>query len=126
MDRIEFVLPLRLPLLNPQLRTHWARRRKRALDLAWHVSILIPLVQRPLSPWDRASVLIERFSPKRPDRDNLVPCAKPLLDILQPLHPKVRPLGLGVILNDSDDCIDLSVVHVQSALEQTRVLIIRQ
>lgn len=124
-ERIEFVIPMRLTLLNPTLRSHWSRRRKVALMLAWEVAVALPMARRPKTPWARANVRIERTSPKTPDRDNLYGSAKPLLDILQPLHAKCRPLGLGVIENDSDTCIDLVVVHVPGTQARTRVVLTR-
>lgn len=125
-DRIEFTLQQRLPLLGKQLRSHWAKRRRAALSMAWEIAAAIPRTSRPQTPWTRATVLVERYGPTKPDRDNLVSCVKPMLDILQPLHAKNRPLGLGIIANDNDDCIELSVVHVQSNLKQTRVTLVRE
>ena len=121
---IAFTLPLRMPLLNTILRTnHWKRSRLRQA-LAWQVAAALSKakIARPATPFLRAFVTVTRHSPKTADTDGIYGSAKALLDVLQPVS-KACPSGLGIIANDSPDCLVLVVRQVKSKLVQTDVTI---
>lgn len=125
-EQIDIMLGLRLMPLNTMLRTHWSKKRKLIQELAWEVRALIGHRQQPAEPWPRVSVLVERYSTQEPDEENLDSCVKFLMDVLQPFHPTLRPYGLGVIKEDNKKCVaKREVLHVQSRLKQTRVVITR-
>lgn len=124
VESIEFTIGHRLPLQNELIRAHYMVRRKMCLSLATEVAALIGPRRRPPVPWPKVDIRVERHSTKRPDRDGLRSCVKHLLDVLQPFHRTRIPYGIGVIQDDSDDCIrELDIVHVQSDQKITRVLI---
>jgi hypothetical protein len=119
--RLAFSLPLRLPLLNEQLRSHWQARRKSKRNLSWHVKIaILRLGAMPVVPMLQARIIVVRYSYKQPDGDNLAACVKPLLDVLQPLSRR-HPCGLGVIVDDSPDCVTVTVEHRKSKEVRTDV-----
>lgn len=123
---IAFTLGHRLPLLNVQLRKHWSSRGRTCRALAQEVHVLIGWKQKPPSPWGTVRIRVERHSPREPDEEGLTSCVKHLLDVLQPMHPKIRPYGLGIIENDHRKCVvKLDVIHVPSAAAITNVLIER-
>lgn len=64
--------------------------------------------KRPLHPFKKACVAITRYSVGSPDADNLSGSVKYLLDVMQPQSTR-HPFGLGIIENDSADCITLTV-----------------
>jgi len=99
---IAFVLPEPTILLNPYLRTHWTKRRKLQLALAWSVRIAMAEQRQviPPTPFARAVLRIERHSVKSPDYDGMVGGFKMLIDCLLPVTPR-RPWGLGVLIDDS-------------------------
>jgi len=119
VNRISFTLARPLPLLNVQLRTHWAKRRKAQIALAWEVvDAAQPLPEKPMT---KARVTVERYSIGTPDTDNL--CVKHLLDVLCP-QSKRHPVGLGVIVDDSPACCELHVkaVKVSKRADQKTVV----
>jgi len=121
---LQFELPFRLPTLNPQLRMHWSTKRKELLTLAWEIHAAIPRAVRPAVPLTGIEVEIDRYGPQRPDDENLKASAKWLLDVMQPVHEKKRPYGLGVILEDAKSCVhELRVHHVKSNAARTTVRI---
>ena len=119
---IQFTLPYTLPTLNTVLRAHWTKRRKSRNALAWAVVSAIGR-QRPLSPFSKARVRIERHSVGTPDEDGVQ--VKALLDVLQPFSPR-HPAGLGVITNDSPAflVLEISSVKVPSKEDQKTVVYI--
>jgi len=116
------VIPVRLPLLNVQLRMHHRARSRSLRVLAWEVRMA--LAQRklylPPKPFTKAVLRVFRHSTHRPDHDNLQACVKGLCDVLQPLHDR-NPCGLGVIANDAPDCLTVYVEHRQSKAIQTDI-----
>lgn len=109
--RLTFTLAAPLPLLNPMLRTHWSKRRRelKALSRAvWEAIIVVPGQRLPAAPYQRAKIAVLRRSPGHPDPDNLAASVKPLCDVLQPLTAK-RKYGLGIIINDGEDCLGKGV-----------------
>jgi hypothetical protein len=118
---IQFAIPYRLPLLNTMLRSHWAYRARERMTIAWLVKKAIGRL--PEKPLDKAVIHVYRHSPKQPDDDNLQGSVKSLLDVLQPVS-KRHPSGLGIIRNDSPDCIvSKTVTHVKSNQVLTEVII---
>jgi hypothetical protein len=124
---IRFELPFLLPTLNLLLReTHWERTERRN-QLAWWVVARMGR-QRPQTPLRRAHVRVERHTCQTLDRDNLAGSVKALWDVLQPMS-KRHPAGLGVILNDSPDCLliqDVQAVRVHRRTDQKTVVIIEE
>lgn len=121
MQPIEFVIPLRTPLLNVWQRMHWAQRRLTGQQIAW--AIRAQVGPGPRVPIERCTVTVERQSTRAPDADGLYGGLKPLLDALQPCS-KRHPYGLGLILDDGPRCLlVLHAWHVQGPLVQTRVVI---
>lgn len=121
---VAFSLPLRLPTLNPMLRTHWSERRKQLRALSWEVHIALPPANRPATPFEHIEIEIDRFNHQEPDEENQKASAKLLLDVLQPMHPKQRSYGLGVIRDDARWCVHrLDVNHVPSRQPRTDVRI---
>lgn len=121
---VAFSMPLQLPTFNPMLRMHWSKKRKIIQALSWEVVAALPRNERPPTPLKNVNVMITRYGKTEPDEDNLKASSKLLLDVLQPMHPTVRPYGLGVILNDAKWCVhSTTVVHVCSNEKRTDVKI---
>lgn len=95
-----------LPSQNVLLRMHWAKRGRVRRRVAWMLMAELLKHKRPMSstPIQRCNVRILRYAKQAPDGDNLPSSAKLILDVLQPLS-KRHPDGLGVIENNSADCI---------------------
>jgi Holliday junction resolvase RusA-like endonuclease len=109
---ISFTLPRILPLLNVQLRQHWAKRQRNQKKLAWEVKAAIGTL--PWAPFARARVTVERCSVGVPDTDNLVASCKALMDVLC-VYSKRHPFGLGIIADDSPGVCELIVRAVKVA-----------
>jgi hypothetical protein len=112
MADLVFRLAAPLPLLNVQLRQHFAQRGAAKKDLAWEVLAALGRA-RPAQPLQRVEVTIWRHSVQAPDQDNLVASAKSLLDVLQPAS-KRHPYGVGVISGDDPARLRLAVHHVKA------------
>jgi hypothetical protein len=82
--------------------------------------------QRPLQPFAKARIVVERHSIRDVDIDNIHGGLKPLLDILQPFHAAVRPNGLGIIKDDSPSCLCLEVVPVRSTMAGRKTVVLIQ
>lgn len=124
-NRVSFTLDGLLPLLNRQLRTHWAKRRLEQRDLAWRVVAALGASHRPAAPISPARVYIERHCTILPDVDGLYGSAKQLVDVLC-MQSRTHPVGLGIIEDDAPQYCRLYVeaVKVRHRNEQqTRVLI---
>lgn len=117
----DFTIPVRVPTLNVLMRMHFRKRHRLLNQLAWHV--VAAAGKAPPRPFQKARVVIERESTQEPDPDGLKASVKSLLDVLQPVS-KRHPLGLGFIKDDSADCIDLEVRHIQGKGARTRVMIV--
>jgi hypothetical protein len=122
---IRFSIPMTMPTPNTLLRMHWAKRRRlqrRVSELVW-----CALRQAGIGradPIDRCRMSLTRYSRRRCDVDALGGTAKLLLDVLQPPSRR-HPEGLGVIVDDSPDCvIEFHVEHACGA-HRTDVLIER-
>jgi hypothetical protein len=118
-------LPIRLPLLNEQLRTHWAKRKKQREELAWlfRAELSAAGISIPKRFISKANIRVIRYSRIKPDQiDNLNACVKGLMDILQPMSSR-HPNGLGIIANDSSDCVTVTVNHCGSKACRTDVII---
>lgn len=114
-------MPLRAPTPNELLRMHFRVRGRLQGRVATELFVALGLSRwRPATPWARARVRIERYSPQEPDADALPGTAKLILDALQP-PSKRHPWGLGVIANDTRGALDLEVVHVGRRLQRTDI-----
>ncbi|HET6606727.1 MAG TPA: hypothetical protein VFG62_08670 [Rhodopila sp.] len=123
MTDIVFRLAAPLPLLNVQLRQHWANRAAVKKDLAWEVLAVLGRA-RPAAPIEFAQVTIWRHSIQAPDWDNLVASAKNLLDVLQPASER-HPYGLGVIASDDQAHLKLAVHHVKAKTRTEQCTLVR-
>ena len=102
---IAFTLARPTVLLNWLMRAHYHQRTKAKRALAWEVRCALGR-QVPARPLERAEIRItRRSSGALPDQDNAMGGLKHLLDVLQPMEPKRRPYGLGVIASDAPSCI---------------------
>ena len=114
---ITFRLSKPTPSLNPSSGAsgNWRARHARKLKLqrGWCAEIcwrgygnvnIIP----------KARITIERHSAGVLDVDNLYGGCKPLIDVLKPMDPKRNPFGLGIILDDKPDNLELIVRQVKS------------
>lgn len=126
MRTIRFELPFAYALPNKTNGQHYfaATRDKNAM----HRAVAAASVgQRPPEPFQRARVDIERHGVREPDPDNLVGGAKRLIDCLTtPRLLNVRKAGarqrvknkrgLGFVIDDGPDHIELHVTHVPARL----------
>lgn len=109
MRTIEFVLDKPAPSLNELLRmerAHWSRRRKYKKQLAAEVLMALREAGHglPASPMRRVRLTITRGSSGVLDADNLAGGLKELVDLL--VWPTARnPHGLGLIVDDNNECI---------------------
>ena len=105
---IRFSIPEALPGQNVLLRMHWAKRLRLRKRVAWMVKAALLEQgsgwQIGRAPIQKCRVTVTRHCRRRLDEDGLSSCSKHLLDVLQP-YSKTHPDGLGVIVNDSSDCI---------------------
>jgi hypothetical protein len=104
VNRVSFTLARPLPLLNVQLRTHWAKRSRDQRDLSWEV--LSAIGGRPETPMAKARVTVDRYSTGIPDTDGLYGACKQIVDVLC-VASKIHPCGLGVITDDHPSVCDL-------------------
>lgn len=105
------VIPDAPPSLNVLLRMHW--RDRAALAKNWQRQVWYELCQvldRPFKPLERASVTIERRSPRMTDADNCYGACKVCVDAL-----KVA----GVIIDDSPEHIALIVTQARGTAQTT-------
>ncbi len=129
-DRVGLVIavsiPLTVPPLNRFLRMHWSKRRKLQKEVSWLLQLGLHGAGfhgiRKHLPLRRCDIDIVRFSRREPDPDGLPATAKPLLDALQPLS-KTHPFGLGVIAEDSSECIRRLTVRHSKGANRTEVTI---
>jgi hypothetical protein len=88
---------------------------------------VVPGQRIPATPFIRASIVVVRKSLGVPDPDNLAASVKPLRDVLQPLTG-TRKYGLGIIINDSAECLGtgvaISAVRVAHRAEQCTTVLI--
>ena len=103
---ISFTIPEALPVLNCYSRlSHWQRSEVRARVRMWTRAGLNACKHWPGSPvMARCRIRITRVGDRPVDPDGLPTCAKHILDVLQPRSTR-HPDGLGVIAEDSADCI---------------------
>lgn len=116
----DFTIPVRVPTLNVLMRMHWRKRTKHIKEIAWYV--VAGAGRPPAVPFAKAHVIIERESTQEPDPDGLIPSAKAILDVLQPVSIR-HPCGLGFIANDSAACLTLEVRHIKGKGQRTRIII---
>lgn len=98
----DFTIPVKTPMLNEYLRWHWAKQRQHTKELSWLVLKAVGLDKHRV-PLQKCIVVIERYtkSKRRLDWDGLLGGCKGLLDALTKTHPS----GVGLIMDDSTDCI---------------------
>jgi hypothetical protein len=104
---IELDLPYLLPTLNDRQKTGWAKAhlKKHWIEKLQNdvmISMAMQYGSWVYAPYAHAWIVIERVSAasREPDHDNLSASAKELVDVLQPMHPTIRPYGLGIIAGD--------------------------
>lgn len=119
---INFSLPFRLPTLNQRDRMDRFEKTRYRQHLAKQVWIRLPTMKPP-EPFRFARVTVTRYSTGVLDPDGLKAQCKALLDVLQCMHPKTHPSGLGVIVGDDPKHLVLRCVLVKSRAEQTDVRI---
>jgi len=107
---IRFEIPEPTPTLNVWQRYHWKKRRRVAKGFAWMVREAIGAGKR--EPFNKCRVYIERHGAGVPDTDGLYGGAKVLIDCLVVCTQR-NPHGLGLIRDDSPDCMELKVVSVK-------------
>ncbi len=98
-----------LPTLNVWSRWHWSKQRRHSRAMAWAVRAAWgqPLPPAPL--FEQARIEIERCAPGiAPDPDGLVGGCKGLIDSLLPYHVKRRPYGLGFLVDDGPDRVEIA------------------
>lgn len=123
MWRLEF--PFAFPSLNEFSRLNRWERKKRREALAWDAwTQLVGLgLRRPFDPLEFAYVYVRRFSAGRLDPDSVDSCAKHLLDVLQP-PSLAQPSGLGLIRQDNDRHIKLSVEQIYTTKGNQRTIVL--
>lgn len=120
MIYVEF--PMRLPTTNVYARMHWAKRSRLGRQVATEIWAALG-GKLPARPLKRCTIRVERVSTKEPDPDGLVGSLKCLLDALQP-PSKRHPYGLGIIADDTRECIGRpDVTHVPGKASKTRIWI---
>jgi Holliday junction resolvase RusA-like endonuclease len=100
---------------NTILRAHWRHQRRN--QKLWDQEVWVALAQtgqKPLMPYARARVVIDRRSRGRLDPDNLVGSMKPVIDALR---------HACVIENDTADHIELVVTQSPTRRRPPRTLI---
>lgn len=114
-DTLEFILPFALESLNVRDRKHWSKRSKDKHAMSMEVMAAIGGPRHfPRPPWERVRVTVVRCSSGRLDKDNLWASAKQLLDSLCVASPR-HPGGLSIIVDDSDDRLDLVMKQSSAA-----------
>jgi Holliday junction resolvase RusA-like endonuclease len=109
-----FELPGATPSNNTLLRMHWAKYQRQKVALAWEVTTAATLSRWRSPAPDRVTVTIHRIGRKQLDRDNLYGGAKMLIDALT---------ISGLIVDDSEAHIDLTVTQEIGAPPRTRVVL---
>jgi hypothetical protein len=102
MQEVEFEIPGRTPMMNEYVRWHWSKQRQHTKDLAWMIKKAIGAEKR--YPFHYCLLFITRYSHgnnKSLDWDGLLGGMKGLIDAMTERHPS----GVGLIRDDSVDCI---------------------
>lgn len=113
---ITFTLSAPTPSLNAGSRAsgHWAARMKakQRLQKGWAWDIALRLMPARPEPLQRARVTIYRHSVGTLDQDNAIGGCKALVDVLKPAG-KRNPHGMGLIVDDTADCLELVVKQIK-------------
>jgi hypothetical protein len=117
--KLDFTIPIRTPTFNELLRMHFRVRAKSLKAIAWEIKIA---AQVPPQPFQRARVTIHRYTTGTLDQDGRQGIAKGILDVLQPCS-KRHPMGLGFIVGDDPDHLELFVYTIKSTAKATRIVI---
>ena len=117
--KILLVLPVIMPSLNNQLRSHWAARKRLKDNAAWHLRAVMG--RKSIEHRDRfANVIITVYSnaPKlaggrarRLDPDNLIGGQKPLVDSMK---------QAGMLKDDSPKWAAIAYVENRDKVERPR------
>ena len=108
---IEFSLPFLLRLPNRTQGFHWSGGH------AYRKLLLGPVAQA-LAPWqghqpmERARISVTRHTTRLPDPGAAMASLKPLVDLFL-VKSKVHPTGLGVLVDDTPDRLELIAESIQ-------------
>lgn len=102
---VSFTIPFLTTLPNKWQRMHWRAKSRQLRELAQIIALLVP--QAVQKPQTNVRVSIVRYSSVEPDPD-AKQFVKPILDVMQP-PSKRHPYGIGLIVDDSSEHIDLDV-----------------
>jgi hypothetical protein len=119
---IMFTLAKPTLLLNQVLRMHWTKQREYKRALSTEIARQLP--DDPYrKPFEKATVMIRRFSAGVPDEDNLIGGVKHLVDC--PLVRSGRhPWGLGLIRDDARLCLTLNVEAEKVRRTEQRTVVV--
>lgn len=117
--KILLVLPVIMPSLNKQLRSHWAARKRLKDNAAWHVRA--SMGRYKIDHRDRfanVSITVYSNAPKVAggrvrvlDRDNLIGGQKPLVDAMK---------QAGILKDDSPKWAAIAYVERRDPVESPR------
>jgi len=117
--KILLVLPVIMPSLNKQLRSHWAARKRLKDNAAWHVRA--SMGRYKIDHRDRfanVSITVYSNAPKamggrarRLDTDNLIGGQKPLVDALK---------QAGIMKDDSPKWAAITYIENRDKVESPR------
>ena len=123
LRELAFTLPLLLPSLNVSLRQHWGERERfqKSLNLEVLAAIGGPRYL-PRPPFERARITVVRVSTGQLDPDNLAGSFKALGDVLKAQSGR-NPLGLGIIVEDTPNRIELVVTQTRAVAGNPQTLV---
>lgn len=111
---ITITLSAPTPSLNETMKWHWTTKKKAKVAWAWEIAPHVKYrlhsstetfdtwVRVPDKPMPRARITVTRYASRLLDQhDNLAGGCKGLIDVLQPMHPKLNAMGLGIIAGDA-------------------------
>lgn len=119
---ITFTLPEPTKTLNEIRSMHFRVYAKYRRQLAFSVYVRT-LKQKPAEPYARARIIIERHSAGQVDEDGLYGGFKPLLDVLQPFHSRLRPDAIGILASDAPDCLTIEARQIRCPRGQGKTIV---
>lgn len=124
---ITITLSAPTPSLNETMKWHWATKKK--AKAAWANEIWWGVKNRgrfnlPPTPIAKAHITVTRYASLLLDQhDNLAGGCKGLIDVLQPMHPKRNPMGLGIIAGDAPHQLHATYSQVKCKRAEARTVI---